>query len=155
MVDTLRLLLGSLITVIGTLVIPSTSFADSPRDAMEVFGLLGTWSNDCATTPAKGGRDVARVTFAAPRFFGEATLTEVFYMNKGVIKLHMKITSAVRVTDEKIKLTVVIIDQTANDEPMNAFDARPVEFPISKIGNKLQTRFFQATTDTVLEKCLN
>jgi hypothetical protein len=98
-----RLAIGVALVLIG---FSFSAFAESAAQAMQAFGLIGTWSYDCAKDPLNGG---VRYTYAAP-MFGSATETTVVSAPAGngpgppyfVFKSQYEIKSAERVTEEKI-----------------------------------------------------
>ena len=69
---------------------------------MQIFGLIGTWATDCAWDMEHGGR---RLTFSAP-FLGSPTMMDSIG-GKYAANAKSKISAARRVTEDKIKLTVV------------------------------------------------
>ena len=81
--------------------------AESTSQALETFGLTGTWSQDCA-----GDKRTIIVT----SFWGSpiATLTSG---NNDALKSVFEIKSATRVTDEKIKIVYIakIIPATSRE----------------------------------------
>jgi len=67
--------------------------AESTAHALEAFGLVGTWSTDCAKD------DLLRVTYTLSAL-GSSTVTLVVPNSKETFDID----SAVRITDEKLKI---------------------------------------------------
>jgi hypothetical protein len=94
-----------ILLVMGTC---SHASAESTAQAMQAFGLIGTWSLDCAKDPLKGG---VRDTYAVS-ILGTATASEIGSFHTGsdvpssyvFFKEETEIKQAIRVTEEKIKL---------------------------------------------------
>lgn len=102
----MHFLLISLSVVLSTICIisfPSNLAAETPAEAMSAFGLIGTWSPDCATEED----GIERTTYSAAMLSSPTVLVSVRQKCCGVTKLEARIISAVRVTDEKIRLTAV------------------------------------------------
>ena len=74
----------------------SNSYAESTKEALEKFEILGTWSLDCVKDPKKDG---ARLIFAAP-FLGAATATTIFPQGEATDEISF----AERITEEKIRM---------------------------------------------------
>jgi hypothetical protein len=108
------------------------AFAENTADALKTFGLIGTWSRDCAKDPTKDGE---RSTYAVP-LFGAPTIT--------VIRPHHliehEIRSAVRATEDKIKVVDVITKTTTDGQNQDLLPAQviPIETVIIKTNNKIR-----------------
>ncbi|MGD9615505.1 MAG: hypothetical protein AB7H90_08890 [Alphaproteobacteria bacterium] len=97
--------------------------AENTTEALKVFGLLGTWSYDCVLKPKSGDRFTVEA-----KIFSVPTLTPV----GGTA---IPILSAVRVTEEKIKLTLgeqpgheLVLQKQGNKVLMDNASA-PVHWP--------------------------
>ena len=79
----------------------SPVFSESIAEAVKTFGLIGTWSIDCARD-----REVIRMTFSST-VFGAVKRTEVGFGANGAVAWTREydVTSAVRAAEDKIKLT--------------------------------------------------
>jgi hypothetical protein len=91
-------------TVLVLCAMVSPAFPESATEAVKTFGLIGTWSADCARD-----REVIRMTFASP-LPGFVTRTEVAVLGPKTsqrVVTEYEITSASRVTEDRIKLTSV------------------------------------------------
>jgi len=120
-------------------IIPPAS-AESTSGAMQAFGLVGTWSEDCAAQGA------ARLAHAYP-VFGNPTITITANNSKdGSGTLEVEIKSASKVTDEKLKLITVF---TAKDGVRNPNPSETSATVYEKIGTKMRSG------GMLLEKCLN
>ncbi len=93
-VSNMRTLLAAI--VITNLLSGSSAIAESTKEAMSAFGMLGTWSLDCARP--------SRVVYATP-LFGAPTITSVANGKEGGLS---EVQEAFRVTAEKIKLQLII-----------------------------------------------
>ena len=85
--------------------------AETVAEAMRIFGLLGTWSEDCAKDPSREGSD--RETYTAPaRGPPKRTIvtTSICSDKQYVSEDNNEIMAALRVTQNKIKLTVSYTD---------------------------------------------
>jgi hypothetical protein len=80
----------------------TSAHSESTKDALQEFGLLGTWSDDCSKdlTREAGQRE----TYAAP-IIGAPTVVMKTGDSKGVAAETMEISRAVRITDDKIEMT--------------------------------------------------
>ena len=92
------------ITGLGIIVIMLSSpiRAETTAEALRAFGLVGTWSPDCAKETAKGGE---RSTILVPTL-GEPTIESIGHYgpdNRFTTISHFLIKSAIRVTEEKLK----------------------------------------------------
>jgi hypothetical protein len=117
--------------VMVALMTPGSATAESTAEAIRAFGLVGTWSWDCA----RSDRD--RMTFATP-LFGASTITSG---KKGHQDEVIEISEAVRVTDDKIKLTFLVKKIVGNPDPDPWLDANPGEsweLVFAKYGNKIK-----------------
>lgn len=103
---------ASVLAAACSLFFASAAVAESTAEAMRVFGLVGTWSFDCANPNSQ------RTTYAVP-IFGNPTVTttipEVEFHNpdrKGTIKSKMEVISAIRATEDKLKIRSTKIRDT-------------------------------------------
>ncbi len=108
-------------------VITSPAVSESTADAVKIFGLIGTWSWDCAQKMDAGGQ---RVTFSSG-FFGSVKQTIV----GATATAESEVQSAVRITEDKIKLTLGPASQTSSNSK-RTFPGR--EWLIQKIGPKFK-----------------
>jgi hypothetical protein len=153
--------------------VPSAA-AESTGDAMSAFGLIGTWSADCAKGPLSG---VVRLTYSLPLIGSPKIIATVGFPAVGVTTSEFEIRSAVRVTEEKIKYTSVRVSSSnANTKLTTEIDDRPRETVLMKNGGKIRVSdsrtadgseiFVQdglwkeqvqgrAPATSLLEKCLN
>ena len=98
----------------------SPAFPESASAALEKFGLVGTWSDDCARDPAKDG---GRLRFTVP-LIGAPRMEDPRTDDSA------EITSAVRVTEDKIKIQFVL--------PAKLKAPAPGEEVFKKEGNRLR-----------------
>jgi hypothetical protein len=119
------------------------AFAESSSEAIRVFGLIGTWSRDCAAT------GVPRLVFASP-MFGNPTAA----FRNGTADIE----SAVRVTDKKLKMihgpSIIsgkISDLCKSGTGVNNSDpmCKSTEVVIERVGEDFKIG------NAVFEKCLN
>lgn len=145
----------------GFVSITSTSaFAESVANALETFGLVGTWSTDCALRLREEDVFVRqplimfvqkipmRRTFKIP-WFGVATVTTeiAFKQESGenkpkidftLIVQEEEINEADRATSSKIALTVTLKRLTFNGVQQEIrSDDKPVQHVIEKVGDKI------------------
>ena len=112
------------------------AFAESASDAMRDFGLIGTWSPDCAVDPA-GPVPVLRVTYSIlsglPAFSNFTKAGKVSAASEGEIR------SAVRVTEDKLRITTVITKTTLTDNTVKmVVDAPIIDSVFVKMGSKIE-----------------
>jgi hypothetical protein len=89
-------------TVLVLCAMASPAFPQSAAEAVKSFGLIGTWSEDCARD-----REVIRMTFSLT-LSGAARRTEVAVLGPNTsqrVFTDYEITSAIRVAEDRIKLT--------------------------------------------------
>ena len=138
------------VVIAASILISSSCFAQSISSVMKEYGVLGTWSLDCASSVEKGAD---RITFDAPTF-GSATITELTSGGRIIISNISEVRAAERITQDKIRLTVVLTKFHGSAGPLSipASDDRekPKQFLFEKIGQKIS---FQGVL--LLEKCLN
>jgi hypothetical protein len=93
------------------------SHAESTSSAIKTFGLVGTWSLDCSLT-----RDVLRTTWAVPMLFGGFPSVTYNYTTKDgdTITQISEIEEALRVTEDKIKL-IIVIGKRAGPQPLGSW----------------------------------
>src|SRR6476619_4816625 len=92
--------------------------AETTAEAMRMFGLLGTWSEDCAKDP---GREVsARDTYTVPaRGLPKRTIVMTLLPSDKhpyMLEEIYEIITALRVTQNKIKLTVSSPENTETSD---------------------------------------
>jgi len=108
---------------LALLMSPAMANAESTSAAMEKFGLIGTWAEDCAKD--KGG---GRATYRVP-LIGTPQI-------KGPGDEAAEIISAVRVTEEKIKVTLSLLKGAAASSAVQ--QPPPIEVVFTKVGNKIR-----------------
>jgi hypothetical protein len=122
--------------------------AESSSQALETFGIIGTWSTDCASP------GIARLIFTSSMFGGQR-MTEQFdqqYPNapsKRIVYQH-DIKSAVRITEEKMSITSVAVTINGNAISVSSPLIQPKTLLFEKVRNKLVLN-----NQMVLEKCFN
>jgi hypothetical protein len=91
-------------TLISVMVFTTTAQAESTSEVLKVFGLVGVWSTDCSKE-AHANRS-NRTIYEAPSS-SSPTLTTALVTDDGsvLIMYKYKITSAVRIADDKIKIS--------------------------------------------------
>jgi hypothetical protein len=162
---TIRTVLSLLACLIGT-----SAFAETTKDAIKEFGLVGSWSEDCSVNITKATG--LRYTFEAP-FFGAPRLVLTSSDGKGVSVAIMQIVEAVRVTEDKIRIVSDIVDiKPSSGEKPNASDfIKGMEVVYRKEASKIrlfETRPVAGQTQLIVrngmmgniptpffEKCLN
>lgn len=107
--------------------------ADNAGDAIAAFGLIGTWSVDCA----KDG--LVRDTFAASAS-GPPTMTSIVRRTGQVVTTVREIRSAVRESDDKIKYVMAVTKVTHQPEKdeANSIDPTPIEYLVQKFDSKIR-----------------
>jgi hypothetical protein len=137
------------ITAVGLLAFGSPAFAESTVKALDAFGLIGTWSEDCAKNGVRG-------TFAAP-LLGAPTFT--FSGSDGTYSMLMQfeIKTVTRITEEKIKIVMVLNKVIKNGETVSLTPQlrEPGETIWVKIGNKVKTTDTASGDALLQERCLN
>ena len=136
--------------MLGLVTISTPVMAESTAEALRAFGLVGTWSPDCAAD----GNSIfyARVTFAASTL-DAPTMSMVIIDNRSFLS---QIVSAVRVTEDKIKISTKSISHTQDGvEYPSAGATAPAVMVIRKVGSKLFGPVTRDGQDSELEKCLN
>lgn len=111
--------------------------AESAKDALEVFGLVGTWSADCSKdlTKEAGSRKIYDVpAVGAPGF------SEIIRLNTGVTsKFKGEIQEATRITEDKIRLIYKGSEITfSNGAKPGASEFDPVQTILEKVGQKVR-----------------
>jgi hypothetical protein len=114
------------------LLLPMPSRSESTSGAMSAFGIVGSWSPDCAGS--------VRLTYSTP-FFGTPTIT---IERDGKQQLVAEVQEAVRVSEEKLKFTVRVEKRATSDVTPMQFKALPQpgevwEIVYVKVGNKFRT----------------
>ena len=107
--------------------VTSGGSAESTAEAVKTFGLIGTWSTDCAEELQSVGE---RVVFDSS-WLGVVTATRVPPSGRNVSEVQ----SAIRVTETKIKITV--LSGQKSDESV-----------IGKVGTKL--KLIERRTDGII-----
>lgn len=113
--------------------IVGSALSESTAEAVRTFGLIGTWSIDCARD-----RDVIRTTFSATSF-GAPKRTEVHLATDGSVMrtVEYEVRSAVRVTEDKIKLlSIAISSKNARGGTLPLPDSQEAVY--EKSGNKIR-----------------
>lgn len=126
--------------LLGWISISTPVMAESTAEALRKFGLVGTWSTDCGKSGDMEG--YVRKTYTVPAF-GAATVIAISGLpGSGSVKTVAEIESAIRVTDDKIKITSKITSQTYThvDTPTTNMNIGTIfESVFSNIGNKIRT----------------
>lgn len=142
-------MLHTLITIMFMLV-PSWCFAQSTSSAMKEYGILGTWSPDCASSVMKGAD---RITFDVPTL-GSPTVTDQTSGGSIIITRVSEVHAAERITQDKIRLTRSLRKFIGSagpiDIPPGDDRAKPQSLLLEKLGQKLQLNGV-----FILERCLN
>ena len=122
-----------MIVIIAVLIEPAG--AESVKDVIKVFGLVGTWSPDCSKDPLK--ETGTRSTYEIP-MFGSATLSTINRIESGMtIRTKSEIQEAVRITEDKIKLINKSVEVTFSEGgPPDANNFKPLQIVIEKVGQK-------------------
>jgi hypothetical protein len=127
----------SVMGAISVLVTSTPGSAENTADAIKAFGLIGTWSPDCAADPMRGG---TRVNYVAS-LFGPLKATTIQSDIEGgrVITSQSEIQSAIRVTEEKIKIIAVRTSLTSSNpnDRITSLNEK-TETLIQKFGNKIR-----------------
>jgi hypothetical protein len=89
------------VVILVMLALPLPSYAESPADALKVFGLIGTWSTDCAKDLSEVG--AIRRIYESPIFAMPST-TVIQNWGNFTTTRQFAIISATQVTEEKIKI---------------------------------------------------
>jgi|tagenome__1003787_1003787.scaffolds.fasta_scaffold20140427_1 hypothetical protein len=146
--------------------------AETAKEALKNFGLVGTWSTDCGRDKDKGG--YYRLFVAAP-MFGAIEYQSIFRRNDGkTVKLVFDVESAVRITNDKIQITHKLREPKIDDEvgPLEGPASQKRRLTIEKLGTKIRPldnrslesddvtiedgRFKKTGAETVYqERCLN
>jgi len=133
-----------LIILLALFSVTSPVLAGSVSSEMQAFGLDGTWSDDCAEPGA------LRETFAY-HYFANPNLTLASQNDRdGKGTLYYEVVSASKVTDEKLKVMVIITgkdDVKVPKERLSEQNPGPVLY--EKFGMKMKM------DGRVMEKCLN
>jgi hypothetical protein len=112
----------------ASLLLAPASYADSATDTMRAFGLTGTWSQNCAIP------GTIRQTYA---FRPGAPATIILSANNaadGSGTLELEVQSAVRVTEDKLRLIAVFVAKNGVRGP-KASD--PNTSIVERVGNKM------------------
>jgi hypothetical protein len=138
--------------ILGLIALTSTVFGGSAADALQNFGLPGTWSPDCAIDPHEACRRVGdkvscgfRVTYAAP-WFGAPTRTTIQGTSGGMPRTTVeKISSAVVVTNNKLKYTYILEGEppTISKVPWLPQNGETWEHVLEKRNDRLQSIIFK------------
>ena len=121
------------IAAVGLLAFGSPAFAESTVNALDAFGLIGTWSEDCAKNGLRG-------TFVAP-LLGVPTWTLSGYDGTYSVLMQFEIKTATRITEDKIKFVMVPVKFIKNGETVALTPQmrEPGESIWLKIGNKIKS----------------
>jgi hypothetical protein len=105
---------------------------------MKEYGILATWSPDCAIGLMKGGD---RITFEAP-MFGSPTMTELTSGGNLIISRVSEVQAAERITQDKIRLTISLGKFIGSAGPIvipPGYDrAKPQSMLLEKLDQKLK-----------------
>jgi hypothetical protein len=145
--------------------------AETIRGTLNDFGLTGAWSWDCGKDLEKEAAN--RILYAAP-LVGGATLTSINrFANNHITFSKFEIESAVRVTDEKLRLAISPTEVKVDgvDKPREGILGSRFLVTIEKVGSKIRTldyrspdgkfvtvedgRLQNGTSTPLTEKCLN
>jgi hypothetical protein len=133
------------------LLLTGVARAEGAAEAIGGFGLVGTWSPDCAKDPVK--EHGFRMTFSIP---GAGPPTETIVLSSPINpakRLDWQITSAVRVAKDRIEVRSVFIGGEELVEPHRKIAPLPtVNATIAKMGDKI---LVGEHTSNIYEKCLN
>lgn len=92
------------VVTIAMVLIVGAAHAESTSEALRAFGFVGTWSTDCAKDPTQEVGE--RTTYVADVFGTPKILSVRRTIDGDVRRMELLIDSAMRVTDEKIKITL-------------------------------------------------
>jgi hypothetical protein len=108
--------------------------AESTSEALKAFGLIGTWSQDCAGED----RSVERVTYEVP-FFGSPTIAVATKLpGMGIHRKEGNIVSATRITVDKFRLTIDASKTTREDKTWNLKGKSRETALFLRIGDKIK-----------------
>jgi hypothetical protein len=130
------------------------ALSDDAGSAMKDFGLVGTWSFDCAKDPVKDAY-ATRDTYSVPRLFGKPTMVMTFVQKSGDLTVRTyEIESATRITEEKIRIEVTLIKtehsiSQANDSAPSSGGS--VQFLLQKVGSRLMLLESRAGDQVLVE----
>jgi hypothetical protein len=120
--------------------IGTSASAETTREALNNFGLVGTWSTDCSKDVEK--QVGFRGTYTAPMFGPAVLVSMTRQADNRTIFLKKEVERAVRITDEKIQVTLKPLETK-----INGADALHTEeilsttfvFTFQKVGSKIRT----------------
>lgn len=124
-----------LVTVLVTLT-ASPALSENPLiDAVNGFGLVGTWSTNCAIEPARGNVEQHIFSISSQN---TVQLTKVVSVYAGyrIITSILDVQAATRVDTDKIKMTMTM-RSIASSQPQDvpsAINPKPVDQVIQKLG---------------------
>jgi hypothetical protein len=111
--------------------------AESTKDALASFGILGTWSSDCTKDPTR--EPVGRSTYSAP-LVGAATVEQVRGDPDGFSIVGWDIESAARVAEDKIRIVIAMRSLKHSEPKMKmVLDPEKHQIVIQKIGARTKT----------------
>jgi len=106
----------------------SLARAESTAQALEAFGLVGTWSADCAN------ESLARITYAVS-VLSSPTVTAITLEFKQVFEID----SAVRITEDKLRTTKHYSSYVLNGKPLAARTQDKYVSVLLKSGSKYRS----------------
>jgi len=152
--------------------IGTSASAETTREALNNFGLVGTWSTDCSMDVEK--QVGFRGTYTAPMFGPAVYVAMQRQADNRTIFIKKEVERAVRITDEKIQVTVKPLEHKINGaDALRSTEETSSTFVVTfqKINSKLRTidsrsqdgkhigveggRFNNGNMTPFLERCLN
>jgi hypothetical protein len=114
------------------------------EDALAAFGLVGTWSNNCADQKGAMDKPIVRNVYTSPSS-GPATIDNRVFMGPAFQSLtKVEIKSAALVTATMIKIVFSIVDVIQTRDGVEKAIPQPEKPPVftnivEKIGDKVRT----------------
>jgi hypothetical protein len=138
----MRRALAPIIAVASLLTLQSNAIAGSAGEALNEFGLIGSWSLNCAQNPndsarAENGVIPTRWVYASSDL---SNPTLVIYRHDPSLRLtsRFEIKSAVKITADKIKYTQIMISSKANENPEIKYpNAQLLTTVVQKVNDKI------------------
>lgn len=121
----------------------SHAYADTTKDALKAFGIVGTWSPNCAIDPSKScertGTCNYRIIYSVP-FFGSPNRTSVIATlnDNKPITTKEDIGTAEQITTDKLRYTYVLQNAFANGVDWTPQKGEAWEVVLQKVGPKLR-----------------
>jgi|SRR5581483_9121475 len=137
--------------VFTILLVSGAARGESASDALKSFGLIGTWSPDCAKDPTK--EPGMRVTYRVP-LVGPPTETVVWHAPNIIAEeVKWEVKSAVRITEDKLRVTSIFLEGKQIGPPYmkRVQITQPSDTLIIRTGKNLQF----GDPANIYEKCLN